>query len=80
MRMILINTNLPKNCDSCSMQNECGLCLANDKTHCDYDKYADRPDDCPIVMDVNDWLSSFNTDSATECFTAVQELKKRLEK
>ena len=78
--MILINTNLPKNCDSCSMQNECGLCLANDKTHCDYDKYADRPDDCPIVMDVNDWLSSFNTDSATECFTAVQELKKRLEK
>ena len=25
------------------------------------------------------WLSSFNTDSATECFTAVQELKKRLE-
>lgn len=26
------------------------------------------------------WLSSFNTDSATECFTAVQELKKRLEK
>lgn len=26
-----------------------------------------------------DWLSSFNTDSATKCFTAVQELKKRLE-
>ena len=26
------------------------------------------------------WLSSFNTDSATECFTAVQKLKKRLEK
>lgn len=26
-----------------------------------------------------DWLSTFNTDSATECFTAVQELKKRLE-
>ena len=25
------------------------------------------------------WLSTFNTDSATECFTAVQELKKRLE-
>jgi hypothetical protein len=25
------------------------------------------------------WLSSFNTDSATECFTAVQELKERLE-
>lgn len=26
-----------------------------------------------------EWLSTFNTDSATECFTAVQELKKRLE-
>lgn len=25
------------------------------------------------------WLPTFNTDSATECFTAVQELKKRLE-
>lgn len=25
------------------------------------------------------WLSTFNTESATECFTAVQELKKRLE-
>lgn len=28
---------------------------------------------------VCEWLSSFNTDSATECFNAVQELKKRLE-
>lgn len=27
-----------------------------------------------------DWLNSFNTDSATECFTAVQELKKQIEK
>lgn len=26
-----------------------------------------------------EWLMSFNTDSATECFTAVQELKRRLE-
>ena len=26
-----------------------------------------------------EWLNSFNTNSATECFTAVQELKKRLE-
>jgi hypothetical protein len=24
---------------------------------------------------VKDWLSTFNTDSATECFTAVQRLK-----
>lgn len=27
----------------------------------------------------DEWLSSFNTDSETECFNAVQELKKRLE-
>ena len=33
----------------------------------------------PIYQLVSEWLSSFNTDSATECFTAVQELKKRLE-
>ena len=24
------------------------------------------------------WLSTFNTDSATECFTAVQQLKEKL--
>lgn len=24
-----------------------------------------------------EWLSSFNTDSATECFTAVQQLKEK---
>lgn len=28
---------------------------------------------------ITDWLSTFNTDSATECFTAIQELKKKLE-
>ena len=26
------------------------------------------------------WLSTFNTDSATECFTAVQELKEKVGK
>lgn len=26
-----------------------------------------------------EWLNTFNTDSATACYTAVQELKKRLE-
>jgi len=25
---------------------------------------------------LKEWLSSFNTDSATQCFNAVQELKK----
>ena len=30
-----------------------------------------------IKLFVNKWLESFNTDSATCCFTAVQEIKKR---
>ena len=25
-----------------------------------------------------DWLSTFNTESATECFTAVQQLKEKI--
>lgn len=33
-----------------------------------------------IYQLISDWLSTFNTDSATECFTAVQELKKQIEK
>lgn len=33
----------------------------------------------PEEIDICEWLKSFNTESATACFTAVQELKKRLE-
>jgi hypothetical protein len=29
-------------------------------------------------ISIKDWLSTFNTDSATECFTAVQQLKERV--
>ena len=29
-------------------------------------------------VQIKSWLSSFSTDSATECFTAVQELKEKL--
>ena len=31
-----------------------------------------------ITRKINEWLSTFNTDSATACFTAVQELKKKV--
>lgn len=31
-------------------------------------------------VNISNWLSTFNTESATECFTAVQELKKKVEK
>jgi hypothetical protein len=27
---------------------------------------------------IKEWLCTFNTDSATECFTAVQQLKEKL--
>jgi len=27
---------------------------------------------------LSSWLSSFNTDSATECFTAIQQLKEKM--
>ena len=27
---------------------------------------------------IEDWLSTFNTESATECFTAVQQLKEKI--
>ena len=30
-------------------------------------------------FDVRDWLSTFNTSSATECYTAVQRLKAEVE-
>ena len=33
----------------------------------------------PVTPKLQEWLSTFNTDSATECFTAVQELKKEIE-
>ena len=29
-------------------------------------------------QNIKEWLSSFNTDSTTACFTAVQELKKKV--
>ena len=29
-------------------------------------------------VNISNWLSTFNTESATECFTAVQRLKERV--
>ena len=29
-------------------------------------------------VNISNWLSSFNTDSATACFTAVQQLKEKM--
>lgn len=32
----------------------------------------------PVMPKIQEWLSSFNTESATECFTAVQELREKI--
>ena len=32
----------------------------------------------PVTPSIKEWLSSFNTDSATECFTAVRELREKI--
>lgn len=29
-------------------------------------------------VNISNWLSTFNTESATECFTAVQQLKEKM--
>ena len=49
-------------------------------------KCIDWDSDKDIIVDaiwncvsLEKWLSSFNTESATCCFTAVQELKKKME-
>lgn len=56
-------------------------------THIEYDDdgighrvvYAEDIEELPSVTPlIKEWLSSFNADSATECFIAVQELKRRL--
>ena len=31
-----------------------------------------------VTPSIKEWLSSFNTDSATDCFTAVQQLKEKI--
>jgi hypothetical protein len=32
----------------------------------------------PVMPKIQDWLESFNNNSATECFTAVQELREKI--
>lgn len=60
-----------KTCDSCRFKRYghnnvvCAFCV-------DFSRW-DTPDW------LTEWLSSFNTDSATECFTAVNILKQKLE-
>lgn len=77
--MIQIDIEPPKNCNTCPINNgiRCNI------TWKEYNwGLTDRPSWCPIKeqTDIKEWLESFDTESATKCFTAVQELKKRVDK
>lgn len=51
-----------------------GICMyTSDPNHCANKGIKESE------IDIHEWLKSFNTESATACYTAVQELKKRLE-
>lgn len=79
----------------CNTSDEDYYCKALDQ-FMEYDKVdggvdiLGKPIDCPLEIfepqerepdfNVKEWLSSFNTNSATVCFTEIQELKKRVEK
>ena len=60
-------------------KNYCKYCSTKD-SHCKFIK-CDSYDEMEEGFDeaLRKWLSSFDTNSATECFTAVNILKQRLE-
>ena len=62
-------------CSSCCNHNDCKI---NNKLDC-----AGNISGEVYIRDIENglkaWLSSFDTNSATECFTAVNLLKQRLE-
>ena len=60
----------------------CQYCLMFDeKAPCTETEYCDQRDNSrdDIGRAIKKWLSSFDTASATECFTAVNILKERLD-
>ena len=58
-------------CHKCMEDNDCDMCM----DRCYEYRFAQDV----IEESVKEWLSSFDTNSATECFTAVNLLKQRLE-
>lgn len=60
----------------------CQYCLMFDeKAPCTETEYCDQRDNSrdDIGRAIKKWISSFDSSSATECFTAVNVLKERLE-
>ena len=60
------------------MKKSCDTCIYNDmpleKCPCSSCNY-----ECDKWMGITEWLNSFDTNSATKCFEAVNILKQRLE-
>ena len=66
-------TEFEKNCLTCRFgQQDDGFCYPCTKCGTSYSSWES-------CIWLTYWLSSFNTDSATECFTAVNQLKEKLE-
>jgi len=68
--MIMLVVDLPAvkgdDCFNCEMRHSCHF----------YVNSAEAP--CIVKGTVEGWLESFNTESATACYTAIQELKKQI--
>lgn len=69
-------------------QQPCEDCISREQAvyvasgYCAPQNIADELRKLPSVTpqpSIEEWLSSFNTNSAPQCFNAVQELKKKIE-
>lgn len=65
----LIDETLKVVCDKCAIDDS--FCI---EKCCAYEETEENIED-----GLKEWLSSFDTNSATECFTAVNLLKQRME-
>ena len=73
--MLVVDLPAPKSSDGIKQHNDCFSCGV--RQSCRF--YVDSEEaPCVIKGTVEEWLASFNTESATACFTAIQELKKQI--
>ena len=52
-------------------------CFTDEEARC-YSEHRQLAEWLKELKKYREWLKSFNPDSATDCFTAVRELKKRV--
>lgn len=83
-QILLNNIQKPQSCEDCISREAVRELICQDNDKYGYsDRFHEFTEKClqlpPVTPKLQEWLSSFNTESATECFTAVQELKKEVE-